>query len=523
MDKTYDICVVGSGAGGAPLAWSLAKKGLNVLILEKGTDFNAMGNLKDELTLCRESPFVPKGDMGLREIHYGKHTVYDRQLWMGCTVGGGTRIMSGFFLPMNEKDFTPRTHFGDPSGATHLDWPITLTDIQPYYDAIAEHIGLSPKKHGNDGLDAHPAGDFLKTECAKLGIPTGKTPRAVLSKDKGERGSCSYSGLCGSYPCTTGAKGSTRDTYIQDAITTGNATLLTRRDVIRVETKGDAITAVKVIGPAGLETYKATTFVLALSAIETARLLLNSKPGGVANTSRQIGKNLTFTIPCEVTASFNRSVLAGPTEVRSPFIQQYTDFFRELPYPQLKYRHGGSVIFLFPHANPINRAISISYNSKGKRVLGQQLKADIDAWYKQTHITTDTFIDFLPNTHCHVSLSGKKDLFGRAIAKVHYNVHQESQKAQQVLGYNLQQMFAQMGPENVHMTPTFYTSGELQQGTCRFGDSPKYTVLNPDCRTHDLKNCYITDGSFFPSGISVPSTYTIMANSLRVAEKIIKG
>lgn len=517
----YDVCVVGSGAGGAPLAWSLAMRGLKVLLLEKGSDFDAKGSLKDELSLCTESPFIPKGISGLREVHYGDHRLFERHLWMGCTVGGGTRIMSGFFLPMNEKDFTPRSSFGSPQGATHEDWPIGLTDLQPYYDLVEKQVGISPSAvTGAKPLQAHGASEFLRSGCERLGIQTAQTPRAILTSEKGDRGSCSYSGLCGSYPCTTGAKGSTRDSYVADAVKTGNCTLLTGRDVIKLNYKSNAITSVEAIGPTGLERYNATTFVLALSAIETARLLLHSRSGGLANSSGQVGKNLTFTVPSEVTASFKRRTFPDPTMGKSPFVLRYTDFFRELPYPQLSYKHGGSVLFIFPHPNLINRAKALSYDDTGKRIIGSALKKRMEQWYKQVHITTDTFIDYLPWKGSSVSLSRKRDLFGRPIAKVHYTPHPSSQERASVVGFNLKEMFKTMGPENVHINPNLYTAGELQHGTCRFGDSPKYSVLNANCRTHDLKNCYVTDASFFPSGISVPSTFTIMANSLRVAETI---
>lgn len=517
----FDICVVGSGAGGAPLAWALAKRGLSVLILEKGRDFDAKGRSKDELNLCTESPFIPKGSGGIREIYYENQRVLETHLWMGCTVGGGTRTMSGFFLPMNQKDFTPRTSFGTPQGATHQDWPIGLTELQPYYNQVEKYLGISPSKlTGAPALKGHPAGAFLTAQCSQLGITTTPTPRAILSQEREKRGSCSYSGLCGSYPCTTGAKGSTRDSYIHDALLTGNCTLLTGKDVIKINSKGDRITSVETIGPGGLERFCADTFVFALSAIETARLFLNSQSSGLGNSSGQVGKNLTFTVPSEVTASFKAGTFPDPTAGKSPFVQRYTDFFRELPYPQLSYRHGGSVIFLFPHANPINRAKSLSYDAKGQRIIGRDLQKRIKEWYSQVHITTDTFIDYLPWQGSSVGLSKKRDLFGRPLAKVHYALHPSSRERASVVGYNLREMFKTMGPESVHIHPNLFTAGELQHGTCRFGDSPKYSVLNPNCRTHDLKNCYVTDASFFPSGISVPSTFTIMANSLRVADAL---
>lgn len=516
----YDVCVVGTGAGGAPLAWSLAKRGLSVLILEKGSDFNTTGVLKDELSLCVESPFIPKGTLGTREVRYNGVEIVDRHLWMGCTVGGGTRIMSGYFLPMNKSDFTPRSSFGTPLGATHQDWPIGFKELQPYYDSIASFVGISTYDKSFPALKRHKAGDFLAKSCTRLGVQTAETPRAILSADKGDRGSCSYSGLCGSYPCTTGAKGSTRDTYIKEALRLPNVTMKTGRDVVKVIKNGEALSRIEAVGPLGLEHYEAKTYVLALSAIETARLLLNSRVG---NSSGQVGKNLTFTVPCEVTASFRKGTFPAPTFGESPFVLTYTDQFRQLPYPQLSYKHGGSVLFMFPHANPINRAKSLSFTEQGKRIIGPELQKRVTQWYEQVHLTTDTFIDYLPWKGSGISLSKRKDHFGRALARVDYSLHQASLDAKNAVAFNLQELFKTMGPQSVQINPNPFTAGEQQHGTCRFGDSAKHFVLDPNCRSYDLKNCYITDGSFFPSGISVPSTFTIMANSLRVADEIYKN
>ena len=182
MHNSYDVCVVGSGAGGGPLAWSLARRGLSVALLDRGEDYPLDGVRKDEVLFCRESPFIPQSLSGVREVFYGNDApVIDRQLWGATVVGGRTKIMSGFFFRMPEDDFFPQKKFGTPHGATHTDWVIDRATLDPYYDLVEREVGISPSSIcGLPPLDDHPAAKFIDHHCNRLGISTEITPRAVL-------------------------------------------------------------------------------------------------------------------------------------------------------------------------------------------------------------------------------------------------------------------------------------------------------------------------------------------------------
>ncbi|MBN2038141.1 MAG: GMC family oxidoreductase [Chitinispirillaceae bacterium] len=529
----FDVCVVGSGAGGAPAAHALAKRGLDVVLVDRGPDYDRRALNKDELSVCRMPLFRPGNEKGMREIWYGDGPpVYGDHLWPAVCVGGGTMIMSGFFFRMHKRDFRPVSHFGSVRGATHQDWPMTLDDLTPFYDEAERTIGISgsPSKTNVPlaPLKAHPVSALIDRASRNRGLHAIVTPRAVLSEERDNRGPCSYSGLCGSYPCLTGAKGNVKETYIRKALETGRLTLRPGQYIYRLETRGDRITGAFFFGTnnaAGV--IRARIFILACGSIETARLLLNSHsldhPNGLANRSGQVGKNLTFTIPCEVTGFFNKGLFPAPAEAKSPFVQRTIDNLQVLDDPRLDYQRGGMVVMLFPHPNPIQRMMTLSYEGT-RRVFGSALKKKVRDYFSYLHLMSDSFIEFLPNARTFVTLAkSARDYWGIPAAGIHVVPHEENLKAVSVMAQRIIELYREMGAAGIEVNPSPFTAGELQHGTCRSGNDPKTSVLDPLCRSHEIKNLYITDGSFMPSGIPVPSTFTIMANSLRVAGHIARN
>ncbi|MCU0608574.1 MAG: GMC family oxidoreductase [Chitinispirillaceae bacterium] len=532
-DTVCDVCIIGSGAGGAPAAALLARSGLKVAIIERGPQLDDRKLRKDELDVCRMPLFRPDEMRGAREIIYGSAApLRANHLWTAACVGGGTRIMSGFFFRMQKEDFTPRTVFGAPAGSTHRDWPLTIADLSPWYDTVERDMGISGSLYGaasglagSAPLKEHPVSGVIDSACSRLGVKAIVTPRAVLAKDIGNRGPCSYSGFCGSYPCLTGAKASTHVTYIRSAQETGNLLLLTDKFVYRLESDGDRVIRAHFFGPGGTTgSVKAATFIVACGAIESARLLLNSRSAqhrsGLANRSGQVGKNLTFTMPCEVTGFFSKDKFPAANSGDSPFVQRSIQQFHRLEHEALEYRRGGTVVLLFPHPNPIQRMISLSW-SGGRRVWGEALKERARAYFSYHHLISDTFIEYLPSSATFVTLSHTvRDFWGIPAAHVHVQPHPENIRAGQIMAEKISTLFREMGAAGSEYTANPFTAGELQQGTCRFGDDTADSVLDRFCRSHDIKNLFVTDGSFMPSGLPIPSTFTIMANALRVAEHI---
>ena len=167
--------------------------------------------------------------------------------------------------------------------------------------------------------------------------------------------------------------------------------------------------------------------------------------------------------------------------------------------------------------------INLSYVN-GQRIWGSELRKRAEDFFSWHHIMTDTFIEYLPGPHTGISLSStQRDIFGLPVAKIRYAPHPANSASQQQLAKYLSEFFYAMGAQGVSFSDNPFTAGEVQTGTARFGSDPETSVLNPQCRSHELKNLYVCDGSFMPSGIPIPPTFTIMANAHRVAEYIAQN
>jgi choline dehydrogenase-like flavoprotein len=536
--NTSDVCVIGSGAGGAPIAARCAEQGLSVTILERGPRYTRKDFLyADELYACRRDKFIPGGEDAIREIAYGS-APYRMQphLWTGTCVGGGTVRMYGLYFRMKRDDFMPFSRYGHIAGAALCDWPIGLDTLQRYYDDVEYEIGVSgaqrpagekPGRYPQPPLKENAFAARFDRAAAQGIVSCFCTPRAVLSRDRDDgRMGCCYTGMCGSYGCSNDAKSSTLVTYIPRALSSGTCTLETGAYVYRLEADRDTVQRVCYYDAQGKRrTLRAGVVICAAGAIETARLLLNSAcaahPKGLANSSGQVGRNLTFRMPCEVSAAFDRHDLPEGHLLHSPHIQRSTQDLYYLPDKGLAFAQGGMISFLYAHPNPIERAIRLSCTDQGRRRWGPDLVRVLREWSRRVHVISDTFIPSLPCPDTVMSLSAHKDSHGIPVAKVSVRPHSAVLAVARTMAYELARIYHAMGAHSAHMANSPFTAGECQAGTCRMGADPGAAVVRPDCRSHDVQNLYITDASWFPTGIPVPPVATIMANALRVADILL--
>lgn len=181
---------------------------------------------------------------------------------------------------------------------------------------------------------------------------------------------------------------------------------------------------------------------------------------------------------------------------------------------------GGTVDFLYEHANPIRRANSLRFDEEGGLLFGKALQDAIyEGFTKKRTLNFEVFTDWMPNDNCFVSVDEKyKDKFGIPVANIRIGAHKQDVKVGEFLAKKAMKVLKQMGAKNIGVNISPLPSQNLQAGGCRFGDNPKTSVLNRYCQSHDLKNLFVTDGSFMPTGGSVPHTWTIYANSFRVAD-----
>ena len=555
MMTDYDVCIIGSGAGGSPVALTLAQAGHSVLVLEKGPWFKEQDFSKDELACCRRSTYTPS-------LKQEQHVIEDTNddgdwvatptaesgwdFWNGNCVGGSSNFMSGFFYRLKPVDFRLRSEFGAIAGANVVDWPISYADLEPYYTRVEQLVGVSGRivKHPQQEPRSTPdfpypplaeniVSSWIDSACNKLGYHSLPTPRAILSQPALERNSCSYSIYCGSYGCSTGAKGSARAALLDHAVRTGRCQVQPHAKVYRLlsNSKGKVIAVDYYDKQNKSKRVTAKIFVVACQAVETSRLLLSSPgpahPQGLGNNQQQVGRNLLFSAGGIGQGTFYYNKLTTEQvealKVRGPFVNRGLQDWYTINDTELGHLKGGTIDFLFRHPNAIARANSQKWDDNGKLVWGKPLKRKMKAYFTEArYLQFEIFCDWLPTDNCFVSLDNTvKDKWGSAVAKVRVGYHPHDLKVGRYLAEKSKTVLHTMGAGEVYASVSGSPPQNLMAGGCRFGTDPASSVLDPDCRMHDADNLFITDGSFMPTGGSVPYTWTIYANAFRVADKIV--
>ena len=544
----YDVCIVGSGAGGAPIAYELANAGFNVVVLEKGKYYKEKDINKDELAVSRRDMFTPllkdeqhvinDNEKGIITRYEGAK--YNWSFWNGSMVGGSSNLMSGYFHRMKPNDFKLLSTYGKIDGANVVDWPITYEDLEPYYEKVERIVGVSGNIKQHKFLEPRSTKNFpynaLQTSgvtkwfdkaCDELSIESFETPRAILPNEALKRYGCSYSNFCGSYACATGAKGSARASLLQKC----NAKIITQAFVYKLDSTQKKITKVHYYDK-NLKSHaiEAKIFVLAAQAIETSRLLLNSKnkyfPNGIANNSSQVGKNLIFSAGGSGQGRFNFENL---TKIQRDELMTEGLFFnrslQEYEFSKDSKRHkGGTIDFLFEHANIISRVSREMWDENGNIIWGKELQNKIHKTITTSRVLSfEVFNDWLPTDECYVSVDNKvKDKYGINVGVINLYGHPQDVEVGKHLATKATKILKQMGANDISVTINNSPPPNLVAGGCRAGVEPKNSVLDKNCKAHELDNLYVSDASFMPTGGSVPYTWTIYANSFRVADIIIK-
>ena len=185
---------------------------------------------------------------------------------------------------------------------------------------------------------------------------------------------------------------------------------------------------------------------------------------------------------------------------------------------------GGTVDFLFEHANATSKAIRQKWDDNGNLLFGPALKSKLKQYFtQQRRLKFEIFADWLPTDDCFVTLDpAVKDKWGDPVARIRLGYHDHDLKIGNYLATKAEELLQQMGATDISASVSGGAPPNLVVGGCRFGEDPKKSVLNKNCQAHEVKNLYITDGSFMPTGGSVTYTWTIYANSFRVADVIVK-
>jgi len=563
QSKQYDAVIVGSGAGGGMAAYVLAKAGLKICLIEAGPMYDPAKNVT-QLKNPWESPrrgastkFRPFGDFDACywgwDIDGEPYTKKDNtkwDWWRARMLGGRTNHWGRISLRFGPKDFKRKSidGLGD-------DWPIGYDDIKPYYDKIDRLIGIFGSV---EGLDNEPDGVFLpppKPRLHELIIKKGATASGVkvipsrlsiLTKQlNDERGSCFYCAQC-SRGCTVYADFSSSSVLIKPAIATGNVDVIPNSMAREVLTNKEGLaTGVSYINKDDMMEYQVTgrTVILAASACESSRLLLNSKSSthanGLANNSNVVGKYLHDSTGAALGGvlpdlfgrkRYNEDGVGG-AHIYSPWLldNKKLDFARgyHIEYwggmGQPSYGFGMSI-------ENLNGKYPVNGKQKEGGGYGASLKEDIRYFYGAgVGMAGRGEALALETNYCEID-PNVVDKFGIPVLRFHVKWSDHEIKQAKHMKETFKEIMHNMGavitwggddgPENNY---GLETPGKIihEAGTVRMGNDPKRSSLNKWSQAHDCKNLFCVDGGQFVSQADKNITWTILALSMRASEYII--
>jgi choline dehydrogenase-like flavoprotein len=512
----YDVVIIGTGAGGGTLAWSLAPTGKKILLLERGdyvprekenwstraVNLEARYNTKEQWRDSKGEPLHP-------------HTNY--------YVGGNTKFYGAALFRLRKEDFGEIRHHGGASPA----WPVSYEEMEPYYTKAEQLYHV----HGERGADPteppasapypypavshEPRMQRLSDDFARLGCRPFPVPLGIMLDERNRRTSpCIRCSTCDGHPCLIGAKSDAQVVCVDPALRHENVTLLTGAKATRLHTdaSGRRVTKVSVEWDGRTGDYTADVVVSACGAINSAALLLRSAnekhPNGLANSSDTVGRHYMGHV---------NSVLMSISKCPNPTVFQKTlavnDFYfgsKEWEYPM------GHISFV------------------GK-LDGDTLKAGAPAIAPgfTLELMASHSLDFwltsedLPDPDNRVTLDAEGN-----IVLIYKPNNEEGHKR---LTAKLQNLMKQQTKCPIHgndchvglFARSLYVGQRIplagvahQNGTVRFGNDPKASALDRNCRAHDVDNLYVVDASFFPSSGAVNPALTIIANALRVGDHL---
>ncbi|UOE49508.1 GMC family oxidoreductase [Mucilaginibacter sp. SMC90] len=560
---TYDVVIVGSGAGGGMAGYVLANAGIKVLMLEAGAYFDPAKD-SQQLKWPWESPrrgagtTRPFGDFdaayGGWDIDGEPYTTKDQTefFWFRSRMlGGRTNHWGRISLRMGPRDFQAKDGLTD-------DWPITYDDVKPYYDKVDRMIGVYGTK---EGLENEPDGIFLpppKPRLNELYIVQGAQKAGVkiipgrgsvlteaLPGNK-DRGACFFCGQCGR-SCKVYGDFSASSCLVIPAIKTGNLKVITNAMVREVITNAEGLAVgVSYVNKEDLQEYQvnAKTVILGASAGESARILLNSKsaqhPGGLANSSGVVGRYLHDStgssaggfLPQLMDRKRYNEDGVGSVHIYSPW---WLDN-KKLDFPRgyhIEYG-GGLHMPSYGFSGGIQNMNGVVPGRDGKMKeaggYGASLKDDYRRFYgtqfgmagRGTAIARyDNYCEIDPNV---------VDKYGIPVLRFHYKWAPDEIKQAKHMQETFQEIMHNMGgaiyggPQGPETNYGLEAPGKIihEVGTIRMGNDPKKSALNKWCQAHDCKNLFVVDAAPFVQQGDKNATWTILALSMRTAEYIIQ-
>ena len=552
IDTEYDVCIVGSGAGGGMAAYALTKAGAKVVMLEAGGPWYASKN-SQMLTPSFASPrrgastrIRPFGEFdacdGGWDIEGEPYTVASGNKfmwWRGRMLGGRTNHWGRISLRFGPDDFKGKSRDGLGD-----DWPISYDDVAPYYDRVDDLIGVFGSK---EGLRNHPDGNFqpppkprcyellVKKASDRLGITCIPSRLSIITQPINGRQACHYCGQC-NRGCSVKANFSSPDVLIGPALQTGRLTLVTNAMAREVTIgKNGLADGVSYIDKATKTDrhVSAKIIVLAASACESARLMLNSRsayfPQGLGNSSGWVGKGLTDTTGTDVSGFIPAMVDHVPhNEDGVGGMHVYMPWW--IDNKKLDFPRGYHIEVWGGLGQPSYGFMGGIHNYPGGGGYGQSLKDDYRKYYGAT-IGFSGRGEMIPNADSYMDIDPTVvDQWGIPVVRFHWKWTDAEYNQVKHMQETFHNLIDAMGGQVFSPRPGKEQSygisagGQIihELGCVQMGADPKTSVLNANCQSHDCPNVFVAHAGPFDSHADKNPTWTILALAWRTADYITR-
>lgn len=506
----FDVCVVGSGAAGGTLSSRLARRGLNVVVVEGGPRIDTSRAFNTHAMpydfTSRRMPVMVPGVAG-----------FEDERTRG--VGGKTLLWNAVAWRQGHRDFKGRSLEG-----AGMDWPIDYSDLAPYYDQLEEEVGVCGSA---DQLEDLPDGRFLppmplrcsdriiQRGAASLGIRVIPVRKATLTRPRGQRPSCHYCGNCMA-GCDVVAKYDSANVQMFPAQSTGKLTILSDAVVCEVTLEDRShVNGVRYLSRQTLREgrLQAKAVVVSCACVQSVALLLMSKsehyPHGLANSSGQLGRNYIPHFTGHLTGFVRALIGTEPVNEEGALDHAY------IP----SYMHNRKRDFF--------RSFGIQFNYQNRRLVpwarqlggfGSSLKHQIRERYP-AFLQFSPYGEMLPEAGSFIDLDPvRKDRFGLPKARVNVRYGENERRLFAAMRSESRRILEASGVGILEDQAEPRTNHEL--GGCRMGNDPATSVVNTWCQSHDVPNLFVVDGSVFPSASEKNPTLTIMALAARTADHI---
>jgi choline dehydrogenase-like flavoprotein len=530
--KPVNAVIIGAGAAGGIVAKELATGGLSVLLLERGKLLTALDCRKDDLrnqrTTVLGAAFGPDDDSGQPRVFVdGQGIASTVQPSEGgyqnnaACVGGGTVSYGAQAWRYLPQDFRMKSTYGAPAGSSLEDWPVSYDDLEPFYDKAEHEIGVSgdysttpfhgPRKRPLPMPPLPPNREFgiLEPAAKRLGLHPFHLPMLRNSVPYNGRGPCMRCRWCCGFACEVDAKNGTQNTVIPVALSTALCELRTECMVTQILTddRGRARGVSYVDSHGNLQEQPAEIVIVSACAIESARLLLNSRsklfPNGLGNRFDQVGRHLQGHHYTGATGYFDFDTYDDVGPGASIAVTDYNHGTQGLC--------GGGMLANEFIRLPIHMVDKLP---PGTPRWGTQHKQAMRHWHKRNIVIMGP-TQQIPSAEARITVDPVvRDKWGMSVARIQGNVHPHTYDIGHVQSLRAEAWLREAGAiQTSLMSYRSQTVGasQHQAGTCRMGSDPRASVVNAKCQVHDVDNLFVIDGSVHVTNGGFNPVLTIMA------------